>query len=430
MRKNLLLVLIMLLVTGFPAAVMGVDDTSFTMGFDDQPSVVNVDDTTFVISGLNEITSFSGQEFDIGDVDGSGTTDVSDAILILRHIVGIIELTDEELARADVDGDGEVTVKDAILVLRIIVGLYEDEDEDEGEDVDDEDSDGSKGVLYKVDGGENEVYLFGSVHYGIEDIYPLHHKVYEAFRKSDVLYLEYVFTEDNIEESMQELMQYGFYQDGSKLSDIVPPDIIQEAVNILKEAYQIPEIELEQMEFYKPWYLAMELSGAALIEEEFSPELGIETYLTEKAVNYGMELLSLETIADQMQPFELLSDESQLLYLQRTLETIPYIKETIGELISEWSKGCVDGLAEARKHSIQEAATESLKLFETAMSDGRDKKMTETILDILTGEDGKTYFITVGTLHLVGENSIVDLLQKEGYSVYSVYDIKTEATIP
>lgn len=76
-----------------------------------------------------------------------------------------------------------------ISALFLIAGC-EEPVEEEAPDETAEIADGSKGLFYRVEGGENDLYLFGTLHFGEEGMYPLHESVYEAFEKADVLGLE------------------------------------------------------------------------------------------------------------------------------------------------------------------------------------------------------------------------------------------------
>jgi uncharacterized protein YbaP (TraB family) len=49
--------------------------------------------------------------------------------------------------------------------------------------------------------------------------------------------------------------------------------------------------------------------------------------------------------------------------------------------------------------------------------DERDLLMTDKIEEFLNADNGETYFVVVGALHLAGDNSIADLLETRGYSV-------------
>ncbi|ACB83870.1 TraB/GumN family protein [Natranaerobius thermophilus] len=275
----------------------------------------------------------------------------------------------------------------------------------------------SKGIFYEVEGGTNQVYLFGSVHVGHEDMYPLSPKVEDAFQEADVLGLEIDMAGMTEMEIGQQMATLGMYHDGTKMTDVVSEETFEEVADM---AVSIG-IDRETLNNFKPWYGALIASEIAINEAGLSPEYGIENYFIEQLEDKEMETISLETIEDQIGIYNKLSDESQEIYLENTLEEIEYVEEELEELITLWQEGNTEELADIREQQIEESETESIKDYQLAMWDGRDEQMTNEIEDILNDDSEDTYFIVVGSMHLAGENSIPDQLRDRGYDVESLH---------
>lgn len=275
---------------------------------------------------------------------------------------------------------------------------------------------GSKGLLYQVEGGENQVYLFGTVHVGEEDLYPLHDNVQDAFQESTLLGLEIDMSEMSEMEIGETMVEYGMYQDGSRMTDIIPEETFDRVV----EETAAVGVEGEILDQFNPWYATLILSEIGIEQSSLSPEYGIEAHLIEEA-DADMEIFSLETVSNQMEPYLELSDESQKIYLEQTLEELEHMEEDLNELIDHWKQGDKEGFGQLRDEQLENAETDSLKDFQLAMLDERDTAMTEKIDDILQSDSDDTYFIAVGSLHLAGENSIVDQLTELGYDVEFLY---------
>jgi len=311
----------------------------------------------------------------------------------------------------------------SILLIAGAVVVFtgcEPEEEVEPEAVNDEPAEevnGSKGIFYRVEGGDNELYLFGSLHFGVEEMYPLHDAVYEAFEEADVLGMELDMEEITDQELNQALAEKGMFADDTVLTDVVPPDVYDDFMEIVDG----PGLDEDLLMQYKPWLAAFELSILAILEAGYSPELGVEEYLTELAEEEGLEMLGLETVEMQFAPFGKLSDESQVVYLEETIAEYERAEEELSDSYESWIEGDVEVFAEDRRELIEEAETESLREFQVAFTDDRDRQMTDRIEELLHDPAGNTYFITVGSMHLAGENSIVDLLEDRGYSVEEMY---------
>lgn len=274
----------------------------------------------------------------------------------------------------------------------------------------------SKGIFYEVVGGKNQLYLFGTIHVGQEDMYPLHKNVEKAFSESDVLGLEIDLENLSEIELLQELLSLGFFQDGSKLSDYISKETFEKLEEILAPM----GIDSDTLEVIQPWYAGMMLTEVMLEGTGLTSEDGVEYYLINKAES--MEILGLETIGDQLNPYTLLTMDSQVMYLESSLEEMEHAEEELYKLIDAWKRGDVDFFTELRTEMMKESPTPSYRKYQEATLDGRDTKMTEKIVQLLEGDSNKTYFIAVGTLHLVGENSIVDQLRKIGYEVNLGYE--------
>lgn len=270
----------------------------------------------------------------------------------------------------------------------------------------------SKGLLFAVTGGENTLYLFGSIHLGHEGMYPLSQQVYDAFERSDVLALELDITDLSVEALSVDLLSLMMYQDDTLMTDIVPEELFNEVAVIIDAEMGIPPFLLNH---FKPWVAANMLVEIAYEATGLSADYGVETYFSGKAGD--MEIVELETIEEQLAPFGVLSDESQVIYLEETLREMGEVKKQIKSLIALWQEADIEALAAIREELMGETETESLRKHYEAMTDARDARMARRIEELLLCRSGKTYFVIVGALHLAGENSIVDLLERKGYSV-------------
>ncbi|WP_096187818.1 TraB/GumN family protein [Evansella halocellulosilytica] len=268
----------------------------------------------------------------------------------------------------------------------------------------------SEGVFYKVEEGSNTVYLFGSIHVGMEDIYPLHENIESAFDEADYLAVEIDMTELNGFEVANYMSQVGMYQDGRSLSDVIPDDLFQDTVDIL-QAYQYDESMVDML---KPWYAATSISNVAVEEAGYSSDYGIDFYFIDRAKN-NIDIIGLETVEDQMGTFDILSEDSQVAYLQEVIDDYDNMEEDMAELMDIWRTGDIDSLLPQR--DIDENASEDYQEYSRALMDDRDFEMTEKIEDFLLFDENETYFVVVGALHLVGETSIVGLLEDRGYEI-------------
>ena len=107
--------------------------------------------------------------------------------------------------------------------------------------------------------------LFGSIHVGREDYYPLPKYVLDAFEDADSLAVELdlLAVEKDMKLQMKALSQLVYY-DGSKIQDHIPQDLYEESVAIL-DSYGI---NMKALESYCPAF------WASMIESLMMSELG------------------------------------------------------------------------------------------------------------------------------------------------------------
>ncbi len=267
----------------------------------------------------------------------------------------------------------------------------------------------ARGIFYEVTGGENPVYLLGSIHVGEEEMYPLHVSVEEGFESSDVLVMEIDL--DNLNEMAvaQEMMEYAMYDNEKRMRDTIPEDTFQDLLSYA-QPLGIGEDILDR---FRPWYGTMLLTEIAVEESDFSQEYGVEQYFLDQKEE--REVIGLESVEDQLRPFTLLSDESQRRYLKEALGDMETVNQQLGEMMDYWEQGDLEYFESLRRESMEEVDSESFRRYQIAMLDERDLNMTEKIQELLENDEDKTYFVVVGSLHLVGENSIVYNLEEQGY---------------
>lgn len=271
---------------------------------------------------------------------------------------------------------------------------------------------GSKGLFFEVSDGENELYLFGSIHLGCEEMYPLPDKVYDAFDRSDILVLELdIFSLRAQFEIAVEMLSLIMYQDGKLMTDIVPEPLFSEVSEIIYREQGIPPAVLKQ---YTPYYAASLLGNIVYERVGLAVPYGVEYHFFERA--WEKEIIPLEFIEEQLIFFEMLCDEAQVLYLESALQGMDEAEEEVMMLLQIWKDGDVEALAALRAEQFRDMDADLFRDYYKEMTDNRDARMANRIEELLD-DCGNRYFVIVGALHLAGENSIVDLLKRKGYSV-------------
>jgi uncharacterized protein YbaP (TraB family) len=262
----------------------------------------------------------------------------------------------------------------------------------------------SEGIFYRIQKDNQTVYLLGSIHIGDPTIYPLNQKIDVAFEESDHLAVEINIEDINETEASQTMMQQGLYQDGTTLSTVVEKEVFNDAVGYLSDL----GLNEEMINQFQPWFVTMMLSEVALGKSNLTSENGVDKHFITRANEKKLPIISLESVESQIASISSAPVEEQIESLEITLDSMDIYEEELTQLIRVWRSGSIDVIAQLRDLS---EGSEQLAM------DERDLLMTDKIEGFLNADDGETYFVVVGALHLAGDNSIVDLLESRGYTV-------------
>lgn len=278
-------------------------------------------------------------------------------------------------------------------------------------------------LLYKAtDSKGNEVYLFGSIHIGYEEMYPLPQYVLEAYNKSDVLAVEcdiVAFEEDA--SAAQNLFAYFVYSDLTTIEDHINPVIYEQAVEILKDNnyYGIA------MDYYNA-YLWSDIINSFLQEKSrYDVDYGIDRFFINSAYADRKPIDEVESVEFQYKMSASFSDGLQELLLQSAIESyqLDNYDEQVKELLDAWCKGDVDKMVSlARVDTSNPMLTAEqkrlLKEYDDKLIVKRNITMTDYAEDALSS--GDTVFICVGEAHVVGDDGMVELLKQRGYTVEQI----------
>ena len=298
----------------------------------------------------------------------------------------------------------------AILATRFIDHFYQLNDA------------GSKGFMWQATKGSNTVYLMGSIHTGDYKMYPLDKEVKEAFKASDILYVE----ANVIAPTGQEVyVQKATYQDGTTLDAYIPEDLYKRTVEV-GETFGVVE---EKLRLYKPWTIANEL-GALLtaqsedpVEAQMAALLGVDSYFILDAMVANKPIVELEGVAYQTELFDSLSMPYQIEYLESIVTQLENMEQmegsdgqqSVDDWKAFWREGDISGFAVDYAEELSYSAEDD-EIAQMLFGE-RDKNMTLKIKELLESETPITAFVVVGAGHLAQDNMVIDQLIEAGYTV-------------
>ncbi len=271
-----------------------------------------------------------------------------------------------------------------------------------------------RGVLYRVRHHGVSSYLFGTIHVGKQNFYPLEPEVSRALAEARTLVLELdVRANDDFQLA---LGKYGSYPAGQSLRGHLSPA----AMTRLQAALDRNGMPLASVDGFRPWLVANILVGMEMEKLGYQRSNGVEGFLLEAALRQQKPLRELETAEYQLSLFDGLSAAQQERYLLENLDDIDSgaaLKKSAG-LIDAWSAADRVRMAELSRE-LTTGDSVSARFMEQTLLGKRNPEMAANIESIMAREHSA--FVGIGLLHLLGENSVPQLLKRRGYEVEQVY---------
>jgi len=285
----------------------------------------------------------------------------------------------------------------------------------------------SKGILYRVSGGKNEMLLLGSIHIGSPDMYPFSSTIMEAIEQADTLVFE---CDTESAEALQATMRMMSYPMGDNIENHLSPETYQ----LLCDAVQGTEYTMGMVKALKPWAVtsifSMDTTAVEMGTEDVAEalELGVENQIrlaaNEKKIAY------LETTLEQLEMMDSFSPQLQdyMVYTACDLLLHPENLTEADAAVRKWPQWWRDGNAEAFAESYylegnaEELYPELMQEYHQKLNSQRNVRMAQRIAQMLEEGEGQRYFVTIGLLHLVlPDDSVGSELEKLGYTVERVF---------
>ncbi len=174
----------------------------------------------------------------------------------------------------------------------------------------------------------------------------------------------------------------------------------------LKESNQ----PLELFSKLRPWLCAMTLTMAEFQKAGMHSDYGIESYFFLKAVQDKKNISGLVPVNEHIDILASLDNEEQELFLLQTLDELDKVANMSEDLQKNWLSGntvALDAL-------INESSEKAPEVYEKLIYE-RNRQWLGKIESYLRNKE--KVLVIVGAGHLVGKNSVVELLQAKGYEV-------------
>jgi hypothetical protein len=265
-------------------------------------------------------------------------------------------------------------------------------------------------LIWEVRSAGNAVYLLGSIHLGRSDMYPMGPVVEKAYQASKIVALE---ADPTDQQAVMAAISGSLYQPPETLQKNLPGPLLVRLSRTL-ERYGIP---LEQIQPMKPFLVAITLASIEYAKAGFDPSLGVDMHFARRARQDGKPLVELESFGGQIASMNNMSDRLQENLLQVTLESMDKgeIPALVDSMVNAWKSGDGKTLQDAVSAEERKLPAALAHEFHRIFMSDRNIAMAGRIETMLKGSDA--YFIAIGAAHLLGRDSVLQILSEKGYRV-------------
>ena len=269
-----------------------------------------------------------------------------------------------------------------------------------------QDANASKSCLWFVQAGSEKIYLLGSLHVLKSDSYPLAAAIEAAYSSSRKLVFETDMNAMTDPAVQQKMLALALYPEGQTLDQ----HLSSKTRNLLNKKMTELGLPMQQFARFKPWFISLTLATFELQRLGYNPAYGIDMHFFNRAKADEKELGFLEPVQHQLDLLGKMTNQDQESFLNQTLEEMNIVAELASEMTAYWESGDAENLYQLLNRSFKDHPTIRDRLLIE-----RNKKWTARIEALM--KENQNVLVIVGAGHLVGPDSVVDLLKKKGFSV-------------
>ncbi|MCP4674564.1 MAG: TraB/GumN family protein [Deltaproteobacteria bacterium] len=250
------------------------------------------------------------------------------------------------------------------------------------------------------------IYLLGSVHAGKPDFYPLDPVIEDAYAESEVLVVEVNLAAVPKKKMAQIVLARAMLPKDQTLEKNLEEQTWSKLALIL-EKHHVPAASIAR---FKPWFAAVTLVTLRIAKSGYNLSLGIDQYFMKKG---DKQIIQLESADSQLALLDEMPGEIQNLMLLDAIEGSLQSGGDLEQIMAAWQDGNAEALGKIVFSELKERP-EFEPLYKRMLTD-RNHTMAKRIEEI--AKERSNLFVVVGAAHLVGDDGLVAIFERKGYSL-------------
>jgi uncharacterized protein len=260
-------------------------------------------------------------------------------------------------------------------------------------------------LLYKISGKglKQPSYLYGTIHMICPDDFFLPAHVKEAFSASKTIFLEMDMDDPAMMGKLMQSMQEK--ADGYSLQNAFKPQDYQKLSQYFKDSIGM---DISFFNTMKPMIL---LSTVLMKSLDCAAPASYEETFIKMAKEQQKPIEGLEKIEDQIAVFDAIPDSTESGMIMDYINDLPKQKALFSRMVGAYKRQNITEIHEYLKESPELAGFEDIMVY------NRNRNWIPVIEKAAAKE---TNLFACGAMHLGGDQGVVSLLRKQGYTVEPV----------
>jgi len=259
--------------------------------------------------------------------------------------------------------------------------------------------------VWAIRGAHSTLYLAGSVHLLPAQDAALPAALERAYASSAKLVMELDLGKLDPLAASGWMLEHGTLPPGTHLRAVIGEPLYQRVSSAANEL----GLPAEALDGQAPWMVGIELADLEFVRLGLDPQKGVEEQLVARARSDGKPTAGLETLDEELGGLAGLAREDQVRLLDQTLDDLNQSADEMREVVGAWRRGDAPQLAGllAREYRTFPALYRQLVT-------ARNQRWLPQIEALL--REHADCMVVVGSLHLVGDGGLLELLRKDGYA--------------
>ena len=259
--------------------------------------------------------------------------------------------------------------------------------------------------VWAIRGAHNTVYLAGSIHLLPAQDALLPRGFERAYADSAKLVMELDLSKIDPLEMAGWMAEHGALPEGSTLRGVIG----EQRYGQVSAAAADLGLSAQLLDHQAPWVVGIELADLEYMHLGFDPSQGVEQQLVQRAQTDGKPVMGLETLSEELGGLEALSHEDQLKLLDQTVSELKDSDSEMHSVLVAWRRGDAVALG-----ALLGKEYRSFPALYRPLVTVRNQRWLPQVEQLLKGAGNS--MVVVGALHLVGQEGLLELLRRDGYT--------------